>query len=74
MKTEEVETAVRAAYETALQQGALSIRQVCAYLSLSRQSLYRLGIPKIKVGRKVLYIKSELDNWLAAQRARRQAV
>jgi excisionase family DNA binding protein len=48
-------------------QGAMSVRQTCAYLSLSRQTLYRLDIPRFKAGKKVLYLKTDLDAWLARQ-------
>jgi excisionase family DNA binding protein len=48
----------------------MSIEQASTYTTFSQQSLYRRihenTIPHIKVGRRVLFDKLALDEWLAA--------
>lgn len=50
----------------------LTIEEVAAELRLERRSLYdwrvrKVGPPAVKVGRRLLYRRSELERWLAAQ-------
>ena len=52
----------------------LTRRQAADYLGMSHEFLEvdvvtkRHGIPYIKVGRKVFYLKSDLDTWVLARR------
>lgn len=52
----------------------LSIEEAAAYLNLSKSRVYRLtsqrGIPFIKRGQGILFLKAELDNWLQSKRRR----
>ncbi len=49
-----------------------TIQQVCAYLNISRAEFYRLNQTgafaplKVPLCRKVLYRKSEIQNWIEA--------
>ncbi len=57
---------------------ALSLAQVKAQTSLSRATIYRLldrdAFPKpIREGRRILFIQSEIDSYLAAKVATRDA-
>lgn len=48
----------------------LSVRELCAYLDISRATLYRYDIPgKCKIGGKVQYVKAEVDAYLAKGRS-----
>ncbi|MBJ8969868.1 helix-turn-helix domain-containing protein [Citrobacter portucalensis] len=52
----------------------LTRAEAAAYLGVNTQTLAnwahtgKVGIPHHKVGRKVIYMKSDLDNYLAANR------
>ncbi|EMR2387250.1 TPA: helix-turn-helix domain-containing protein [Klebsiella pneumoniae] len=52
----------------------LTRAEAAAYLGVNAQTLAnwahtgKVGIPHHKVGRKVIYMKSDLDNYLAANR------
>ncbi|HBS6980470.1 helix-turn-helix domain-containing protein [Klebsiella pneumoniae] len=52
----------------------LTRAEAAAYLGVNAQTLAnwahtgKVGIPNHKVGRKVIYMKSDLDNYLAANR------
>ena len=52
----------------------LTRAEAAAYLGVNAQTLAnwahtgKVGIPHHKVGRKVIYMKSDLDNYLAAHR------
>ena len=50
----------------------LSARQVMEYLSISRQTLYRWNIPRIRVKRVVFYRKSDVEAWLDAHYENRE--
>jgi hypothetical protein len=43
----------------------LNRRQASEYMGICRASLDRLNVPKIKVGRRVLYKKATLEKWLS---------
>jgi excisionase family DNA binding protein len=51
----------------------LSIEQASAYTTFTQQSLYRRvsdnTIPHIKVGRRVLFDKVDLDAWMESQKS-----
>ena len=57
----------------------LTRAEAAAYLGVNAQTLAnwahtgKVGIPHHKVGRKVIYMKSDLDNYLAANRRTRTA-
>ncbi|HBX8034390.1 TPA: helix-turn-helix domain-containing protein [Klebsiella pneumoniae] len=57
-----------------LQLERLTRAEAAAYLGVNAQTLAnwahtgKVGIPHHKVGRKVIYMKSDLDNYLAANR------
>lgn len=57
-----------------LQLERLTRAEAAAYLGVNTQTLAnwahtgKVGIPHHKVGRKVIYMKSDLDNYLAANR------
>jgi excisionase family DNA binding protein len=42
----------------------LSVKAVCVYTGLSRATLYRLSLPYIKVGRRRLYHRQSVDDFL----------
>lgn len=45
----------------------LTVDEVCTYLGMSRATLYRHDLPgKCKVGGKVRYVKTLVDEWLAS--------
>ena len=51
-----------------MNQGALNTRQAAAYLGCSEKAIYwwvrREGLPRRRVGSKIVYLRSELDAWL----------
>ena len=57
----------------------LTRAEAAAYLGVNAQTLAnwahtgKVGIPHHKVGRKVIYMKSDLDNYLAANRRTQRA-
>jgi excisionase family DNA binding protein len=52
-------------------EGWITLEEAAIYLSTSRSFLYQkgkcLGIPRVKLGSKYRYRKSDLDTWLKAQ-------
>lgn len=50
----------------------LNVRQTATYLSMSRHTLYervsQRAIPFIKLGRKLLFDKHDLDRWISRQK------
>lgn len=46
-------------------EGLLSVKDAAAYLSMSEGWLYQSGIPFAKLGRRRLYRRSDLDQFVA---------
>jgi excisionase family DNA binding protein len=42
----------------------LTRTQVAEYLHICKSSLDRAGLPSIRIGRRILYRKTALDQWL----------
>jgi hypothetical protein len=48
-----------------MDEGAILTRaQVAEYLHICKSSLDRAGLPSIRIGRRILYRKATLDQWL----------
>ncbi len=52
-------------------QGSMSTKQAAQYLGISEKAIYhwvrKLGLPRRRVGFKIVYLPSELDAWLKTQ-------
>ena len=44
-------------------------REAAAYLKIGRGTLAKLDIPRFNIGRRVLYKKAAIDQWIEAQAA-----
>jgi len=42
----------------------MSIKEVCQYLQICRNTLNKQSIPRIHIGRRILYQKSDVINFL----------
>jgi hypothetical protein len=51
----------------------LSRRQASEYMGICRASLDRLNLPRIKVGRRVLYKRASLQKWLSEHEVSKEA-
>jgi excisionase family DNA binding protein len=58
-------TTSKEAPETAL----LDRKEAAAYLNISKGTLQKLNIPRFNIGRKVLYERPAIDQWIADRRA-----
>lgn len=51
----------------------MDVRELAAYLSRDyaklQQDYQKLGVPTLRVGGRIYFIKAEVDVWLAAQRS-----
>jgi excisionase family DNA binding protein len=48
----------------------MSIQQVAAFLGVSRQHVYKLihnGLPVVSLGRRVVVLRTSLEEWLLTQ-------
>lgn len=50
----------------------MDIRQAATYVSMSRHTLYEMvskhQVPHIKMGRKLLFDKTDIDQWLSTRK------